>query len=89
MRYSTEPKVWIHVKGCGCLSFAKDMGINATKACKTLGNKYSKKHLDSAKKSTTMQQELLYMQLKLLQTERFKKQQKQLMIWLVVKLLMK
>ena len=89
MRYSTEPKVWIHVKGCGSLSFAKDIGINATKVCKTLGNKYSKKHLDSAKRSTTMQQELLYMQLKLLQTQRFKKQQKQLMIQMVVKLLMK
>ena len=42
MRYSIESKDKIYVKGYGFLSFAKNMG-----------NKYSKKLLDSAKKFTT------------------------------------
>ena len=44
MRYSTEPKDRIYVKGYGFLSFAKSMGKN-------LSNKYSQKLLDTAKKS--------------------------------------
>ena len=63
------------VKGYGFLSFAKDMGKN-------LSNKYGQKLLDSAKKSTTDA-------IKLLQKEQFKKQQKQQVISLVMKLLMK
>ena len=46
MRYSIEPKDRIYVKGYGFLSFAKNIGKN-------LNNKYSKKLLDTAKKSTT------------------------------------
>ena len=46
IRYSIEPRDRIYVKGYGVLSFAKNMGKN-------LSNKYSKKLLDSAKKSTT------------------------------------
>ena len=46
MRYSIEPRDRIYVKGYGFLSFAKNMG-------KSLSNKYGKKLLDSAKKSTT------------------------------------
>ena len=46
MRYSSEPKDWIYVKGYGFLLFAKNIGKN-------LSNKYSKKCLDRAKKSTT------------------------------------
>ena len=46
MRYSVEPKDRIYVKGYGFLSFAKKIGKN-------LNNKYSKKLLDSAKKSIT------------------------------------
>ena len=46
MRYSIEPRHRIYVKGCGFLSFAKNMG-------KYLRNKYSQKLLDTAKKSTT------------------------------------
>ena len=46
MRYSTEPKDRIYVKRYGFLSFAKNI-------CKNLNNKYSKKLLDAAKKSTT------------------------------------
>ena len=46
MRYSIEPKSRIYVKGYGFLSFAKNVGKN-------LNNKYSKKFLDTAKKSTT------------------------------------
>ena len=45
MRYSTEPKDRICIKGYGFLSFAKSMG-------KDLSNKYGQKLLDSAKKST-------------------------------------
>ena len=46
MRYSIEPKGRVYVKGYGFLSFAKNMRKN-------LSNKYSKKRLDTAKKSTT------------------------------------
>ena len=46
MRYSIEPKDRIYVKGCGVLYFTKSMGKN-------LSNKYSKKLVDSANKSTT------------------------------------
>ena len=46
MRYSTEPRDRIYVKGYGFLSFAKNMGKN-------LSNKYGQKFLDSANKSTT------------------------------------
>ena len=46
MRYSSEPKDWIYVKGYGFLLFAKNIGKN-------LSNKYSQKCLDRAKKSTT------------------------------------
>ena len=46
MRYSIEPRDRIYVKGCGFLSFAKNMG-------KGLSNKYDQKLLDSATESTT------------------------------------
>ena len=45
MRYSTEPRDRIYVKGYGFLSFAKNIGKN-------LSNRYGQKLLDSAKKST-------------------------------------
>ena len=41
MRYSIEPRHGIYVKGCGFLSFAKNMS-----------SRYSQKLLDSAKKYT-------------------------------------
>ena len=46
MRYSIEPRDRIYLKGYGFLSFAKNIGKN-------LINKYSKKLLDCAKRSTT------------------------------------
>ena len=46
MRYSTEPRDRIYVKGYGFLSFAKNMG-------KSLSNKYGQKLPGSAKKTTT------------------------------------
>ena len=46
MRYSTEPRDRIYVKGYGFLSFTKNMD-------KSLSKKYGQKLLDSAKKSTT------------------------------------
>ena len=53
MRYSIEPRNGIYVKGCGFLSFAKNMGRDANKVAKSLSNKYGQKLLDSGKKSTT------------------------------------
>ena len=46
IRYSTEPKGRIYVKGYEFFFFAKNMGT-------CLGNKYSQKLLDAAKKFTT------------------------------------
>ena len=46
MKYSTEPRDRIYVKGYGFLSFAKNMGKN-------LSNKQGQKLFDRAKKSTT------------------------------------
>ena len=46
MRYSTEPRDRIYVKGYEFLSFAKSMGKN-------LSNKYGQKRLVSARKFTT------------------------------------
>ena len=55
MRYSTEYRDRIYVKGYGFLSFAKNMCTHATKVAKNLSNKYGQKLLDSAKKFTWMQ----------------------------------
>ena len=46
MRYSTEPRDIIYVKGYGSLSFAKNISKN-------LSNKYGQTLLDSVKKSMT------------------------------------
>ena len=43
MRYSTEPKDRIYVKGYGFLPFAENMR-------KSLSNKYGQKPIDNAKK---------------------------------------
>ena len=75
MTYSIEPRDRMYVKGYGFLSFAKNMG-------KTLSNKYGQKFFDTAKKSTTDA-------IKLLLKEQFRKLQKQLVIWLVIKMLIK
>ena len=53
MRYSTEPKDRIYVKGYGFLSFAKNMDTHTTKVAKNLSSKYGQKRLDIAKKSKT------------------------------------
>ena len=75
MRYSIEPGDRIYVKEYGFLSFAKNMG-------KSLSNKFGQKILDSAKKSTTDA-------IKTASKRAIQKQQKQLVIWLVIKLLIK
>ena len=75
MRNSIEPRDTIYVKGYGFLSFAKNMG-------KHLSNKFGQKLLDSAKKSTIDA-------IKTASKKQFKKQQKRLVIWLVIKLLIK
>ena len=46
MRYSIEPRDRIYVKGCGFLSFAKNMA-------KSLSNRYGQNLFDSTQKSTT------------------------------------
>ena len=53
MRYSTELKDRIYVKGYGFLSFAKNIATHATKTAKSMSNNIVKKIFDSAKKSTT------------------------------------
>ena len=52
MRYSTELKDRIYVKGYGFLSFAKNIATHATKTAKSMSNNIVKKFFDSAKKST-------------------------------------
>ena len=46
MRYSVEPRDGRYVKGCGFLSFDKNIGKNVS-------NKYGQKLVDCAKKSAT------------------------------------
>ena len=75
MRYSIEPRDRIYVKGYGFSSFTTNMG-------KSLSNKYGQNLLDSAKKSTMDA-------IKTASKEQFKKQQKELVIWLIIKLLIK
>ena len=53
MRYSIEPIERRYVKGYGFLSFAKNMGTEATRVARNLNNKYGQKLVDSAKKSAT------------------------------------
>ena len=53
MRYSIEPRERRHVKGYGCLSFARNIGTHATKVAKNMSNKYSQKLVDTVKKSAT------------------------------------
>ena len=50
MRYSTEPRHQLFIKGYGVLSFAKNISKNVSKY---LSGKYSQKLLDHAKKSAT------------------------------------
>ena len=52
MRYSTEPRDRISVKGYVFLSFAKDIGTHATMVAKSMINKFSQQLIDGAKKST-------------------------------------
>ena len=52
MRYSTESRIRIFVKGYGFLSFAKNMSkIIGRNIIKNLSSKYSQKLLDHAKQS--------------------------------------
>ena len=53
MRYSVEPRERRYVKGYGFLSFGKNIGTHAAKVAKNMSNKYSKKIVDTAKKSAT------------------------------------
>ena len=67
MCYSIEPGDRIYLKGYEFLSFAKNIGKNATKVAKSMNNTYS------ARKATTDN-------IKLLQEEQFRKLKKQLVI---------
>ena len=54
MRYSTEPRNRIFVRGYGFLYFEKNMAKNIDKnMSKNLSNIYSQKLLDHAKQSAT------------------------------------
>ena len=53
MRYSIEPRERKYVKDYGFLSFARNLGISATKVAKNSNNKYGQKLADSAKTSAT------------------------------------
>ena len=75
MRYLVEPRDRIYVKGYGFSSFAKNIGKNVS-------NKYGKKILNSAKESTTDA-------IKAASKTAIQKKQKQLVIELVTKLLIK
>ena len=53
MRYSIKPREIRYAKGYGFLSFAKNMGTQATRVAKNLNNKYGQKLVDTVKKSAT------------------------------------
>ena len=82
-RCSVQLRERIFVKGYGFLSFTKNMGENISKKFnKNLSSKYSPKLLDHTEQSATDA-------LKTASKERFKKQQKQLVISLEIKLLIR
>ena len=73
-RYSVQPRDQIFVKGYGFLSFAKNMDRN-------IGKNTSKNFRgNTRRKVLIMINNLLQMHLKLLQSDQFKKQQKELVI---------
>ena len=80
--YSVHLRNQIFVKGSGFLSFAKNMGRN-------IGNDISKSLSDAVRNFLIMLNNLLQMHLKLLQKERFKNQQKKIVISLELKLQIK
>ena len=51
--YSIEPRERRYVKGCGFLSFTRNLGTHATEVAKNLNNKYGQKLANTAKKSAT------------------------------------
>ena len=76
MKYSVQLRDRIFVKGYGFLCFAKNIGKNISK------------HLAAnIARNFIMLKDLQQMHLRLLQKEKFKRQHKQLVIWLVIKLL--
>ena len=78
--YLAYPRDRIIVKGYRFFPFIKNMGKNIDKdISKNLGSKHRLKILDP----------LNNQYLKLLQKKQLKKQQKQLVIWFVIKLLLK
>ena len=77
--YSTQPRYWIFVKSYGFLFFAKNMSKDIVEnIVKNLSGKYIQKLLDHANN-------LLEMDLELFEKEQFKKQMKQMAIWLILK----
>ena len=81
MHYSFQPKDQVYVKGYRLLSFLINMGKNIGKnISNNLRGKCSQKRLDHDKQSAADALELR-------QKEQLKKHQKQLVIWLVIKLL--
>ena len=77
--YSIQPRYWIFVKSYGFLFFAKNMSKDIVEnIVKNLSGKYIQKLLDHANN-------LLEMDLELFEKEQFKKQMKQMAIWLILK----
>ena len=82
-RYLVEPRDQIVVKGCQLFSFAKNIGKNIGKyISENLSGKYTQKLFDQVKQSATDA-------FKIAPKEVIQKQQKQQVIWLVIKLLIK
>ena len=78
IRYSLQPRDSIFVEGYGFLFFARNMGKNIAR------NISENVSINTIRKFLVILNNLLQMQLKLLQKERFKKQQKQLVISLAL-----
>ena len=86
MRYSIEPEDWIFVKGYGFLLFAENMGKNIGKNIrKNMINMQLDKLVNMAIKFLDQATDPLKTASKI----QFRKQQKQLVIWLVTKLMIK
>ena len=77
-RYSIQPRDWIFVKDHGFLPFAKNMG-------KSIGKNISKSLIGKTAKNLL----IMLKDLQQIQKQSFKKLQRQLVIWLVIKLLIK
>ena len=81
MCYSVEPRDYIFIKGYGILDFAENMYRNSSRnISRNVSSRYIQKLLDHVKQSAIDT-------LKTASKKQIRKPQKQLMIWLIIKLL--